>query len=60
MTLSILSVVQQIPKKTKHRDIISRSTSNNSSQAQERNLPDILLRQSESRMIIAESKWSFL
>ena len=40
MTLSSFSVVQQIPKETKHRDIISCSTSNNSSQAQEFNLPD--------------------
>ena len=43
MTLSTLSVVQQIPPKTKHRDIISRSTLNNSSQAQESNLPDALV-----------------
>ena len=41
MTLFTLSVVQQIPQETKHRDIISRSTSNNSSQAQEFNLPDV-------------------
>ena len=43
MTLSMLSVVQQIPKETKHRDIISRSTSNNSSEAQEFNLPNALV-----------------
>ena len=30
ITPSTLSVVQQIPKETKHRDIIPRSTSNNS------------------------------
>ena len=49
ITLSALSVVQQIPQETKHRDIISRSTSNNSSQAQERNLRDVLVRQLESK-----------
>ena len=43
MMLSTLNVVQQIPKKTKHRDIISQSTSNNSSQAEEFNLPNALL-----------------
>ena len=42
MTLCTLSVVQQIPQEIKHRDIISRSTSNNDSQAQEYNLPDKL------------------
>ena len=43
--LSTLSVVQQIPQKTKHGDNISddsRSTSNNSSQAQEFNIPDVV------------------
>ena len=42
MTLSTFSEVQQIPQETKHRDIISRSTSKNSSQAQEFNLPNAL------------------
>ena len=41
--LSTISVVQQIPKETNYRDIISRSTSNNSTQAQELNLPNALL-----------------
>ena len=45
MMLTTLSLVQPIPQETKHRDIISRSTSNNRSQAQERNLPDVLLKQ---------------
>ena len=54
MTLSTLSVVHQIPNETEHRDFISRSTSNNSSQAQERNLPDVLARHSESK------KWTQL
>ena len=49
MTLSTLSVVQQILMETKHRDIIPRSTSNNSSQAQERNLPEVLVRPPESK-----------
>ena len=39
--------VQQIQQETKHGHIISRGTSNNASQAQECNLPDILVRQSE-------------
>ena len=46
---STLSIVQQIPQETKHRDVISCSTLNNSSQAQKHNLPDILVRQSESK-----------
>ena len=53
MTLSPLNVVQQIPQETKHRDNISRSTSNNSSQAQECKFPDVLVRHSET-------KWSQL
>ena len=48
MKLSTFSVVQQIPQETKHRDI-SRSTSNNSSEAQEWNLPDLFVRQSEAK-----------
>ena len=43
MMLSKLNVMQKISKETKRRDIISRSTSNNSSQAQEFYLPDVLL-----------------
>ena len=46
MTLSTLIVVQQISQETKHRDIISDktgSTSNNSSQAHEFNIPDIIV-----------------
>ena len=43
MTLSTLSAAQQIPQETKHSDIISRSTTNNSSQAHECNLSDVLL-----------------
>ena len=43
MTLFTLSVVQQITQETKHRDNISRSTSNNSSQSQEFNIPDVLV-----------------
>ena len=46
---SQFSVVQQIPQEIKLRDIISRSTLNNSNQAQERNHPDVLVRQSESK-----------
>ena len=42
MTLFTLSVDQQIPQETKHRANISRCTSNNSSQAQEFNIPDVL------------------
>ena len=60
MTLSTHSVVQQIPQETKLRDIISRSTSNNTSQTQECNLPNVLVRQSELKMNIAENKWSYL
>ena len=44
MTLSTLAVVQQISLETKYRDNISRSTSNNSNQAQKFNLPDVLVR----------------
>ena len=40
---STLSIVQQIPQETKHRDVISCSTSYSSSQAQECNLPDVLV-----------------
>ena len=43
MTLSTLSVVQQTPLETKHRDNISRSTLDNSSKAQEFNIQDILV-----------------
>ena len=43
MTLSTLSVVKQIPQKIRHRDNISRSTSNNSSQAQEFSVPDVIV-----------------
>ena len=43
MTLFTVSVVQQIPQKTKHSDTIYRSTSNTISQAQESNLPDVLV-----------------
>ena len=56
---SSLSIIQQIPKETKHRDIISRSTSNKISQAQEFNLPDILLSVRVENQS-AESKWSYL
>ena len=44
-TLSALSVVQQIPQETKHRDIsnASGSTSNNRSQAQVFHIPDLLV-----------------
>ena len=56
--LSTLSIVQYILQETKHRDNVSHSTSNNSSQEQEFNLPDVLVRQSELKIIIAESKWS--
>ena len=55
--LSILRVVQQIPQGT--RDIISRSTSNNNSQAQEFNLPDVLVTVKDE-MIIAQNEWSYL
>ena len=59
ITLSTLSVIHQIPQETKHRDIISRSTSNNNSQAQEFNLPNILLTiRVENKRI--ESQWSYL
>ena len=56
MTLFTLSVVQQIPQETKRRDIISRSISNNSSQAQERNLPGVPCKTVRVEMIIVESK----
>ena len=44
ITLSTLSVVQQIPQETKQKDNISRSNSNNRSQAQEFNIPDVLVK----------------
>ena len=47
MTLSTLSVVHQIPQETKHRDNISRNTSNNNSQAQVFNIKDVLVKKSE-------------
>ena len=59
MTLSTLSIVQQISKETKHRDIISCGTSNNSSQAQKFSLPDVPLRVRDENEL-AESKWSYL
>ena len=37
------AVLTQIPQETKHRDTISSSTLNNSSQTQECNLPDVLV-----------------
>ena len=40
MTLSTFSVVQQIPQEIKHRDNISHSTSNDSTLAQEFDIPD--------------------
>ena len=43
MTLFTLSVVQQIPRESNHRDFISRSTLNNSSQAQEFSIPVVLV-----------------
>ena len=52
MTLSTLSVVQQISQETEHRDNISnesRSTSKNSRQAQEFNISDVIVKQSESQ-----------
>ena len=58
MTLPTLSVIQQIPQEIKYRYIISRSTSNNISQAQEFNIPDLLVN-SPSRDI-QSSKQSFL
>ena len=57
--LSTRSVVQQIPQETKHRDIISRSTSNNSSQVQEFNLLNALVTV-RVKNELAESKWSYL
>ena len=65
MTLSTLSVVHQIPNETEHRDFISRSTSNNSSQAQERNLPDAFVTVRveneliESKVIVFGLAWLF-
>ena len=53
ITLSTFSVVQHIPKKTKHRDIISRSTSNNSRQTQD--LPGAH-QGSQNQSELAESK----
>ena len=50
MTLSTLSVVQLISQETSHKDNISddsSSTSNNSSQAQEFNILDVLVKQFE-------------
>ena len=44
MTLSTLSVVQQILQETKHGHNISRSTSNKRSQAQEFNVLDVLVK----------------
>ena len=43
MTLSAMSIIQQIPLETKYRDNISRSTSNNSTQADEFNISDVLV-----------------
>ena len=43
MTLSTFNVVRQIPQETKRRKNISRNLSNNSSQVQEFNVPDVLL-----------------
>ena len=43
MTLSKLTVVQQTPQEIKHSENISRSNSNNSSQAQEFNISDVLV-----------------
>ena len=43
MALSTLSLVQQISQETKHRANISLRISNNSSQAQEFNIPDVLV-----------------
>ena len=53
MTLSTVSVVEQIPQEIKHRDAISRSTSKHSSRAQEGNPPDVLV------MVKVESEHSW-
>ena len=66
MPLSTLTVVQQISQKTKHRDNISndsRSTSNNSSRAQEFNIPDALVtvrvavHRAQSKVSIYNGTW---
>ena len=49
-------LVQQIPQETKHRDIISCSTSSNRNQAQKCNRLDVFIDRSESKMNIAHSK----
>ena len=59
MTLSTLFAVEQIPKENKLRDIIPRSTSNNSDHAQEFNLPDVLLTVRVENEL-AESNWNYL
>ena len=59
MMLSTLSIVQQIPKETIHKDTILHNTSNKSSQAQEFNLPYALVTV-RIKIESAESKWSYL
>ena len=54
-----LSLVQETLQEIKHREKISRSTSNNRSQAQELNILDVLVR-SPSRNAQAQSKISLL